>query len=218
MKALAEKPVTGDRMPLPPGRSIAVFRLLVVIAGMVASFGAGAANPQVELKTTMGSMVVELYPDKAPATVANFLQYVKEGHYDGTLFHRVIPGFMIQGGGFTAQFREKPVHRPIRNEAANGLPNETGTIAMARTPDPHSATAQFFINVGDNRRLDFRYPTVEGYGYCVFGKVVKGMDVVHRIEKVRTGPGPAPHQDVPVKPVVLESASILEPPAKPAAK
>lgn len=166
----------------------------------------------------MGAIVVELFPDKAPLTVENFLQYVKGGHYDGTLFHRVIPGFMIQGGGFTADFTQKPTRAPVRNEAANGLKNTAGTLAMARTPHPHSATAQFFINVADNVPLDFRFPTAEGYGYCVFGKVVKGMDVVRRIEKVRTGPGPAPHQNVPVKPVVIESAKVLEAPAKPAAK
>ena len=178
--------------------------------------GAATANPQVELKTSMGTVVIELYPDQAPLTVDNFLQYVKDRHYDGTLFHRVIPGFMIQGGGFGPNFREKPAREPVRNEAANGLRNEPGTIAMARTPDPHSATAQFFINVADNESLNFRYPTQEGYGYCVFGKVVKGMDVVARIVKVQTGPGPAGHRDVPVKPVLIESVRLIETAAKPA--
>jgi peptidyl-prolyl cis-trans isomerase A (cyclophilin A)/peptidyl-prolyl cis-trans isomerase B (cyclophilin B) len=174
----------------------------------------GAANPQVEMKTSMGTVVVELYPDKAPLTVDNFLQYVKDRHYDGTVFHRVIPGFMIQGGGFGPDFSEKPMRKPVRNEAANRLRNETGTIAMARTPDPHSATAQFFVNLAENEFLNFRFPTEEGYGYCVFGKVVKGMDVVNRIATVQTGPGPAAHRDVPVKPVVIEQARLIMPPDK----
>jgi cyclophilin family peptidyl-prolyl cis-trans isomerase len=178
----------------------------------------GAANPLVEMKTRMGTVVIELYPDKAPLTVDNFLQYVKDRHYDGTVFHRVIPGFMIQGGGFGTDFSEKPARKPVRNEAANELKNETGTIAMARTPDPHSATAQFFINVADNDSLNFRFPTQEGYGYCVFGKVVKGMDVVNRIVKVETGPGPAGHLNVPVKPIIIKSAKVLEAAAKPAGK
>lgn len=165
----------------------------------------------------MGTVVIELYPEQAPLTVDNFVQYVKDRHYDGTVFHRVIPGFMIQGGGFGPDFSEKPARKPVRNEAANGLRNEAGTIAMARTPDPHSATAQFFINVADNESLDFRFPTQEGYGYCVFGKVVKGMDAVNRIVKVRTGPGPGSHQNVPVKPVIIERARLLEP-SKPVVK
>jgi len=179
---------------------------------------AAAANPQVELKTNMGSIVVELDSDKAPLTVANFLQYVKDGHYDGTLFHRVIPGFMIQGGGLGPDFAEKRTRKPVRNEAANGLKNSVGTIAMARTADPHSATAQFFINVADNDFLNFRFPTSEGYGYTVFGKVVKGMDVVDRIVKLPTGPGPAPHANVPLKPVIIESARLVEATTKPAGK
>jgi peptidyl-prolyl cis-trans isomerase B (cyclophilin B) len=141
--------------------------------------------------------------------VENFLRYVREGHYDGTLFHRVIAGFMIQGGGFTREFRQKPVRAPIRNEADNGLKNRKGTIAMARTSDPHSATAQFFINVADNAFLDFRAPTSEGWGYCVFGRVVEGMDVVERIARVATGPGPGGHRDVPLEPVVIERARLL---------
>ncbi|MCS6997758.1 MAG: peptidylprolyl isomerase, partial [Casimicrobiaceae bacterium] len=149
-----------------------------------------AEAPRVELRTSLGAITIELYPDKAPRTVENFLRYVKEGFYDGTIFHRVIPKFMIQGGGFTPDFVQKPTRPPIRNEADNGLKNATGTIAMARTSDPHSATAQFFINVADNRELDFRYPTQEGWGYCVFGRVVKGMEVVERIARVKTGPGP----------------------------
>jgi len=188
-------------------------RFLAVI-GLLASLNAGAANPQVELKTSLGAIVVELDADKAPLTVENFLQYVKDGHYDGTVFHRVIPGFMIQGGGFTTDFKEKPTRAPVRNEAGNGLRNATGTLAMARRPDPHSATAQFFINVSDNNSLNFRFPTQEGYGYTVFGKVVKGMDIVQRIVQVPTGPGPAPHANVPVKPVLIEQARLIMPPDK----
>jgi peptidyl-prolyl cis-trans isomerase A (cyclophilin A)/peptidyl-prolyl cis-trans isomerase B (cyclophilin B) len=194
------------------------FRNVAAGIFLLASFAAAAANPQVEMKTSMGTLVIELYPAQAPLTVANFLQYVKDHHYDGTLFHRVIPGFMIQGGGYKPDFSEKPARKPVRNEAGNGLRNEPGTIAMARTSDPHSATAQFFINVANNESLNFRYPTQEGYGYCVFGKVVKGMDVVARIVKVQTGPGPAGHRDVPVKPVVIESARLTETAATPAAK
>ena len=185
---------------------------------LVASFAAGAANPQVEMKTTLGTVVIELYRDKAPLTVDNFLRYVNDRHYDGTLFHRVIPGFMIQGGGYRPDFSEKPVRKPVRNEAGNGLRNEIGTVAMARTDDPHSATAQFFINVADNEALDFRFPTQKGYGYCVFGKVVKGMNVVQRIAKVRTGPGRGGHENVPVKPVLIESIKLRTPAQQPAAK
>jgi peptidyl-prolyl cis-trans isomerase A (cyclophilin A)/peptidyl-prolyl cis-trans isomerase B (cyclophilin B) len=195
---------------------IVVAGLALLLFGRVGA--ADAANPQIEMRTSMGTVVIELYPDQAPLTVGNFLQYVKDRHYDRTVFHRVIPGFMIQGGGFGPDFSEKPARMPVRNEAANGLRNEAGTIAMARTPDPHSATAQFFINVADNGSLDFRFPTQEGYGYCVFGKVVKGMDVVNRIVRVRTGPGPAGQSNVPVKPVVIESARLIETAAKPAGK
>jgi len=193
-----------------------MIKILIVFLASLLAFNAAAAGPQVEFKTSVGAIVVELDPAKAPQTVENFLQYVKDGHYEGTLFHRVIPGFMIQGGGFSTDFKEKPTRKPIRNEAANGLQNEPGTIAMARTSAPHSATAQFFINLVDNRPLNFRFPTQEGYGYAVFGKVVKGMDVVQRIARVPTGPGPGGHQNVPVKPVVIESATILE--STPAAK
>jgi len=195
-----------------------VTRALAFAAALLASFAAGAANLQVELKTSMGTVVIELDPDKAPLTVDNFLQYVKDRHYDGTAFHRVIPGFMVQGGGYGPDFSEKPTRKPVRNEASNGLRNDVGTIAMARTNDPHSATAQFFINVANNESLNFRYPTQEGYGYCVFGKVVKGMDVVNRIVKIPTGTGPGGHRDVPVKPVIIESVRLVEAAAKPAAK
>jgi peptidyl-prolyl cis-trans isomerase B (cyclophilin B) len=179
-------------------------RFLAVI-GLLASLNAGAANPQVELKTSLGAIVVELDADKAPLTVENFLQYVKDGHYDGTVFHRVIPGFMIQGGGFTTDFKEKPTRAPVRNEAGNGLRNATGTLAMARRPDPHSATAQFFINVADNEFLNHTAPSMQGWGYTVFGKVVGGTDVVDRIKAVKTG-RKGFHDDVPNEDVVIEKA------------
>jgi len=143
--------------------------------------------PQVLIETTKGSVLVELYPEKAPNTVKNFLRYVNEGFYDGTIFHRVIPNFMIQGGGFTKQFDKKPTHKPIQNEADNGLRNRIGTIAMARTNDPHSATAQFFINVQKNTFLDFREKTNRAWGYTVFGRVIKGMKAVNQIRQVPTG-------------------------------
>jgi peptidyl-prolyl cis-trans isomerase B (cyclophilin B) len=207
---------TGDRFFLSPTPGNAMLRILFAALALSASLAAGAAGPQVEMKTSLGIIVIELDAEKAPGTVDNFVQYVKDGHYDGTVFHRVIPGFMIQGGGFDPDFKQKATRKPVKNEASNGLKNDVGTIAMARTADPHSATAQFFININDNASLNFRFPTPEGYGYTVFGKVTKGMDVVQRIAKVQTGPGPAPHRDVPVKPVVIESARLLD--AKPAAK
>jgi cyclophilin family peptidyl-prolyl cis-trans isomerase len=185
-----------------------ILKTLLFAFALSLSSIAAAANPQVELRTSMGSIVLELDPEKAPQTVENFLQYVKSGQYDGTIFHRVIPGFMIQGGGMTPDMREKPTRGAIKNEASNGLRNTVGTVAMARTGDPHSATAQFFINVADNGFLDFRGPTQQGYGYAVFGKVVKGMDVVNRIAQVSTGTK-ASHGDVPLKPIVIERAQIV---------
>lgn len=164
--------------------------------------------PYVELETTMGNIVIELNQEKAPNTVANFLEYVKSGHYDGTIFHRVIDGFMIQGGGMDANMKEKSTNAPIQNEADNGLKNEVGTIAMARTSDPHSATAQFFINVKDNSFLNFSGKNPQGWGYAVFGKVVEGMDVVDAIKGVRTG-NRGYHADVPLENVVIESAKII---------
>ncbi len=165
------------------------------------------ANPIVELNTGKGTIVLQLDRAKAPKTVENFLRYVKEGHYDGTIFHRVIPGFMIQGGGLTAELREKPTHAPIRNEADNGLKNLRGTIAMARTSDPHSATAQFFINLKDNAFLDHTAPTTQGWGYAVFGKVIEGMDVVDAIARVPTGTQGF-HQDVPKETITIEKATV----------
>ncbi len=166
-----------------------------------------ADTPHVALKTSMGDIVLELYPDKAPVTVANFLQYVKSGHYDGTIFHRVIGNFMIQGGGFDRNMQQKPTGEPIRNEANNGLKNKRYTIAMARTAAPNSATAQFFINVNDNDFLD--YPGQDGWGYCVFGKVIKGTAVVDKIRAVDTT-SRGPYQDVPATPVVIESATLVK--------
>ena len=195
---------------------MSAFRIAAIASALLFSSHVFAADPQVEMKTSAGTIVIELYPEKAPKTVANFIQYAKDGFYDGTLFHRVIPGFMVQGGGFTREFKEKDARAPVRNEADNGLKNTVGTIAMARTSDPHSATAQFFINVADNRDLDFRFPTQQGYGYAVFGKVVKGMDVVNAITKVATGSA-GPHQNVPLKPVVIESARVLGEAGKPEA-
>lgn len=182
--------------------------LLAVLAIAICS-AAHAANPQVELKTNRGTIVIELYPDKAPATVENFLHYVKSGFYDGTIFHRVIPGFMIQGGGFTTAYEKKSTEKPVKNEADNGLKNEIGTVAMARTPDPHSATSQFFINVADNAFLDFRSPTMRGYGYAVFGKVIKGMDVVNQIATSPTGNGGPFPKDAPVNMVTIEHATLI---------
>ena len=167
------------------------------------------ANPIVEIKTNKGTVLVELNPQKAPNTVANFLQYVKEGFYSGTIFHRVIAGFMIQGGGFDKDMNEKPTHDPIKNEADNGLNNTIGTIAMARTGDPHSATAQFFINVANNGFLNYTDKSERGWGYTVFGKVIKGMDVVEGISHLPTDGGDAPTQTV-----LIESVTLLPDPAK----
>lgn len=169
---------------------------------------AAAVLPKVDLKTNMGDIVLELYPDKAPKTVENFLKYVKEGHYKGTIFHRVIDGFMIQGGGYDKNLQERPVHAPIQNEAKNGLKNATYTIAMARMGEPHSATAQFFINVADNEPLD--YPSRDGWGYCVFGKVISGMDVVDKIKLVKTSEKNMMFQNLPTKAVVIESATLVK--------
>jgi len=161
----------------------------------------------VRMQTNHGTIVLELDSEKAPDTVANFASYVKSGFYDGTIFHRVMPGFMIQGGGFEPGMSQKPAKPPIKNEASNGLKNLTGTIAMARTPDPHSATAQFFINVTDNGFLDHQSETSQGWGYCVFGKVIEGMDTVEKIEKTPTTTRSG-HQNVPVEDVVIEVVTI----------
>ncbi|MCB1658298.1 MAG: peptidyl-prolyl cis-trans isomerase [Moraxellaceae bacterium] len=164
---------------------------------------------KVALNTNFGRIVLELDEVNAPKTAANFVEYVKSGHYNGTIFHRVIPNFMIQGGGFEANMNQKSTKASIENEANNGLKNDVGTIAMARTQDPHSASAQFFINTKKNDFLNHSSKTVQGWGYAVFGKVVEGMDVVTAIEKVRTG-NKGYHGDVPVEPVVIESAEVVE--------
>ncbi|APD86681.1 peptidylprolyl isomerase [Alteromonas gracilis] len=161
----------------------------------------------VTLKTNFGDITLELFEDKAPKTVANFLSYVEDGFFDNTIFHRVINNFMIQGGGFTPDMDQKDTKDPIENEADNGVANEVGTIAMARTQDPHSATAQFFINVNNNDFLNHSGKSVNGWGYCAFGKVVEGMDVVEKIKAVKTG-NHGYHQDVPVEPVIIEKAVI----------
>jgi cyclophilin family peptidyl-prolyl cis-trans isomerase len=179
---------------------------LVVLSAAAASGGGLAADPQVDLKTSAGTIRVELYASKAPKSVENFLQYVKDGHYDGTIFHRVIPGFMVQGGGMTKDMAQKKTRPPVPIESKNGLKNGVGTLAMARTSDPNSATSQFFINVANNGFLD--YPGQDGHGYTVFGKVVSGMDVVNKIVSMPTG-NQGMHQNVPRTPVLIESASVV---------
>ena len=161
------------------------------------------------MNTSLGDIEIELYPEAAPKTVKNFIEYVESGHFDGVIFHRVIPGFVIQGGGYTPDMSERPTKAPIENEADNGLKNLKGTLSMARTNDPHSATAQFFINLTDNAFLDFKSKDVQGWGYAVFAKVVKGMDVVKKIAKVQTG-NHRGHSDVPVEPVIVNQAKVKE--------
>ncbi|CAM8632671.1 PpiB Peptidyl-prolyl cis-trans isomerase (rotamase) - cyclophilin family [Burkholderiales bacterium] len=163
----------------------------------------------VELQTSMGRITLRLDAKKAPKTVENFVTYVKDGHFDGTIFHRVINGFMIQGGGFDAKMVQKPTRDTIENEADNGLQNKAYTIAMARTSEPHSASAQFFINVADNEFLNFKAPTGNGWGYAVFGEVVDGKDVVDQIKAVKTS-NSGFHQDVPVEPVLIEKATVID--------
>jgi cyclophilin family peptidyl-prolyl cis-trans isomerase len=186
---------------------IEIWKPLVVLSVAAGSPGALAADPQVDLKTSLGTIRVELYPAKAPKTVANFLQYVKDGHYNGVIFHRVIPNFMIQVGGFDKGMKEKPTRPPIENEAKNGLKNDLGTLAMARTSAPHSASAQFFINTKNNDFLNSANAQ-DGWGYAVFGKVLSGMDVVMKISQVPTG-NVGPFGDVPKEPVLIESATLV---------
>jgi peptidyl-prolyl cis-trans isomerase A (cyclophilin A)/peptidyl-prolyl cis-trans isomerase B (cyclophilin B) len=185
-------------------------KLLGIVCALLLSTGACAANPQVEIRTSLGTITVELYPEKSPKTVENFLQYVKSGFYRDTIFHRVIPGFMVQGGGFSKAMEQKAVGDPVAIESNNGLKNDTGTVAMARTRNPNSATSQFFINVADNAFLNYNAPTVRGYGYTVFGKVVKGMEVVDKIARVPTGAGGPFPQDVPQQQVVIEDVKLVE--------
>jgi len=168
-----------------------------------------AANPQVKMKTNLGTIIIELNAEKAPKTVGNFLNYVQQGFYNDTIFHRVISNFMIQGGGFTQKFQQKPANAAIMNEAQNGLKNVKGSVAMARTGDPHSATAQFFINVKDNNFLDYKAPTPRHWGYAVFGKVIKGMNVVEKIRDVKTGSKGPFRQDVPLTNVIIEKVELI---------
>jgi peptidyl-prolyl cis-trans isomerase A (cyclophilin A)/peptidyl-prolyl cis-trans isomerase B (cyclophilin B) len=177
----------------------------VMLSAAGAVDGALAADPQVDIKTNRGTIRLELYPAKAPKSVENFLQYVKDGHYNGTVFHRVIKNFMIQGGGFDKDMKQKPTRGQIKNESTNGLLNDIGTVAMARTSVRDSATSQFFINTKNNDFLNYSGETPQGYGYAVFGKVVSGMDVVMKIGETSTGPG-----DVPKEQVVIESISLVE--------
>lgn len=178
----------------------------LVVALLIFSFGVLAA-PKVSMETSMGNIEIELNDKKAPITVKNFLQYANDGHYNGLIFHRVISNFMIQGGGHKPDMSEKSTKDPIQNEANNGLSNEAGTIAMARMPSPHSATAQFFINVVDNKNLDYQSPG--NFGYCVFGKVTKGMDVVNKIKMVKVG-NKGMHRNVPVDPVIIKKVTVLK--------
>ena len=185
----------------------AVFMLVLFGSSTFAAESKASNNPQVTIETSQGNIVLELYPQKAPKTVANFLQYAESGFYKDTIFHRVINGFMIQGGGFTADMQEKATRDPIKNEAANGLNNDTGTIAMARTSDPDSATAQFFINLANNHALNYRGDSAEEIGYCVFGRVLTGMEVVREIATVNTG-NVGPYGNVPKTPIIIKQISI----------
>ena len=176
--------------------------ILAIIAGTSMGQESAVFNPQVVMETSKGEIVLELYPDKAPLTVKNFLDYIDAGFYSGTVFHRVIPGFMLQGGGFSRDMQKKSTLMPVKNEAFNGLKNDRGTIAMARTQDPHSASSQFFINTVDNAFLNYKSQTTAGWGYAVFGKVIKGMEVVDAISKVQTGTQ-GRFRDVPKTPVEI---------------
>lgn len=187
-----------------------IIPLVIILIFWSAGPSAAAEKSQVIMETTKGDVVIELNAEKAPITTANFVAYVESGFYDNTIFHRVIRDFMIQGGGLTIDMQKKSNRPPIKNEADNGLKNNTGTIAMARTADPHSATSQFFINVKDNTFLNHRSKTANGWGYCVFGRVIKGMEVVRAIENVPTGLK-AGRRDVPVEPVVIKRMTLAKP-------
>jgi cyclophilin family peptidyl-prolyl cis-trans isomerase len=193
---------------MPLKRLIASLASLAVLAGAPEILAQGA-NPRVQLETSLGRIVIELEPAKAPKSAENFLAHVRAGFYDGTIFHRVIPGFMAQGGGFTPDFTQKPTGAPVPNESAGGLANARGTVAMARTSDPHSATAQFFINVVDNRFLDAGPRHPGGYGYTVFGRVIQGIEVADRMVAAPTGPGGPFDKDVPRIPIVITKATII---------
>ena len=194
-----------------------MLRTLLATLALTLSVVAQAQNPQVEIRTSMGVIVLELQPENAPETVKNFLQYVKDGFYNGTIFHRVIADFMIQGGGFMPDMQQKKTRDPVKHEGGNGLRNQVGTIAMARTAEPNSGTSQFFINTVDNQMLDFRGPGPQEIGYTVFGRVIKGLDVVNKIRNVPTA-RKGPHGDVPVQSVLIERVTLIETVAKPAAK
>lgn len=182
---------------------------LLLLMTFLLSMTVYANNPKIKINTNLGSIKLELFPEKAPKTVENFLKYVKDDFYKNTIFHRVIPNFMIQGGGFEQTYTQKPTRQPIKNEAANGLKNQTGTIAMARTSDPHSATAQFFINVADNDFLNYSAPTQRGFGYTVFGKVIAGMDIVSQIASTPTGSGGPFQSDVPQKTIIINNIELV---------
>ncbi len=182
---------------------------LIALSLILVSLTAHAVNPHVVMKTNLGDITLELYPEKAPKTVENFLKYVEDGFYKNTVFHRVIANFMIQGGGFDSSLKQKPTRSPIENEAGNGLTNQVGTIAMARTSDPHSATAQFFINIANNTFLNFTAPNQNGYGYAVFGKVTGGMEIINKIAGTPTGAGGPFPGDVPKNSIVIEDIVLL---------
>ncbi len=186
-----------------------ITQVIVLITTLLLSVTTLAANPQVIVKTNMGNITLELYPDKAPNTVQNFLQYAEDGFYKNTIFHRVIRNFMIQGGGFDTTMQQKTPRAPIENEAANGLKNQIGTVAMARTSAPHSATAQFFINVADNAFLNYTASNQRGFGYTVFGKVTDGIEVVNKIAAIPTGSGGPFRSDVPRESVIIEDVVLL---------
>ncbi len=192
-------------------RSKALLILTFLLGGVIlapAIYAANESSPMIKITTNQGEITIETYADEAPETVRNFVEYVDAGFFDGLIFHRVISGFMIQGGGFSSDMKQKSANAPIQNEADNGLKNTTGTLAMARTSDPHSATAQFFINLTDNGFLDHTAKTSQGWGYAVFGKVIEGMDVVEKIGEVDTGRSGG-HGDVPVEPVIIEKAEVV---------
>jgi|TARA_B110000238_G_scaffold200328_1_gene250046 peptidyl-prolyl cis-trans isomerase B (cyclophilin B) len=183
--------------------------LMCLLIAIIGNTAMSETNPKVQFETSKGNIVIELDAENAPLSVENFITYVKSGHYDGTIFHRVIPSFMIQGGGFDIDMKQKSTNATIQNEANNGIKNVKGSISMARTSAPHSASSQFFINVTDNSMLDFTSESPQGWGYAVFGQVVEGLDIVLTIEEVATG-NQGGHQDVPLEPVVINKATLLE--------
>ena len=183
--------------------------LIILLTGIVPLQAQQSGKlPMITMTTSLGEIKIEMYPDEAPVTVANFLEYVESGFFDGTIFHRVIPGFVVQGGGFTPDMKQKSTRAPIINEADNGLKNDKGTLSMARTQDPESATSQFFINLTDNEFLNFKSKSAQGWGYAVFARVVEGMDVVEKMAEVQTGQS-GMHSDVPVTPIVVEKAEVM---------